>query len=320
MATTITSTQVVTDFGAYYIDQGQNMSNIHDRLREDFGTRAAFNVIESEDTVLREVNVAYAEVLQSFQTTFTPKGGVTFTPKSIPLYNVKMDQSFYPDALKNQWIAFLTSNNTDRTTWPFVAWFIEIYCMGQIKADLEKVIYKAVFNAPTAGIANNAVDTMNGIKKTINTGITGATIAPIMTGAPSTDPETWCNQVEDFVSAIPELYWSTGLTINMSRVLAKRYKKGRRIKYNINYAQVNDLTVVEDFENVTIAGYGSHAGATKIWTTPKLNSVLGFKGGSNQNTVEVEKVDRLVKIYTDFWIGMGFIDDGIIFTNDQDLS
>ncbi len=165
MATTITSSAVVSAFGAYYIDSGQNETNIHDALREQFEDTEDFTVVETEDTVLRETNAAYAEVLQAFQTAFTPKGGVTFTPKAIPLFNVKVDEAFYPDALKNQWLAFMTSNNLDRTTWPFVRWFIEVYVMGQIKADLTKNLYAAAYVAPTPGTAGNAVDSFDGLEE-----------------------------------------------------------------------------------------------------------------------------------------------------------
>ncbi|HRH59783.1 MAG TPA: hypothetical protein PL045_04390, partial [Chitinophagaceae bacterium] len=247
MATTITSSQVVSDFGAYYIDEGQNEGNIHQRLREVFETRNAFTVIETEDTQLRETNVTYSEVLQSFQTTFTPKGGITFTPRTIQLFNVKVDQLFLPDALKNQWLAFLTSNNLDRTTWPFVRFFIERYVMGQISHDLEtKGIYTGVQANPTPGTANNAIDTMNGVKTIINAGITATTISTIATGTPSTTPATWCTQVEDFTKGIPELYWGETMSLNMSRTLARRYKEGRRTKYNSNYEQVTDKMAVED--------------------------------------------------------------------------
>lgn len=323
MATTITASSVVSDFGAYYINQGQNMTNIRDRLRAGFESMKAFTVIESEDTVLRYANVAYAEALQSFQTTFTPKGGVTYTSKAIPLYNVKTDQLFLPDTLKNSWLQFLISNSLDRTTFPFVAWFIEIYLMKQIMNDLElQAIYNGVYAAPTAGTANAANQTMNGVKKLINNAVTGGTIATIATGSPSTDPVTWCGQVEAFMASIPEVYWRTGLDINMSNQLALRYIRGRRIKYNTYYDQnpAGSKTKVEDFDNVQVVPQFSHTGADKIWATPKLNALLGFMGSGNMSTVQIEKVDRQVKLYTDFWIGVGFIDDGVVFTNDQDLS
>jgi hypothetical protein len=319
MPTTITSSEVVTAFGSYYIDAGQNETNIHDTLREQLADLQDFTVVESEDTVLRESNVAYAEQLQSFQTAFTPKGGVTFTPKAITLFNVKIDQSFYPDAMKNQWLSFLTSNNLDRTTWPFVRWFIEKYVMGQITHDLVKNLYGASYVAPTAGTAGAASAAFDGLKKIINAAITAGTIVPIVTGAPNATASTWCTQVETFCKGIPELYWETPMGLQMSRSLALRFKEGRRTKYNSNYAQVNEQMAVQDFEQIQVAGRGSLTGTTKIWGTPKMNAIMAFKGGSNRNIVEVEKVDRMVKVYTDFWIGMGFINDALVFTNDQDL-
>lgn len=318
MATTITSSSVVADFGAYYINAGQNESNIHTVLRERFEEESDFTVVESEDTVLREVNATFGELLQPFQTQFTPKGTVTFLPKQIPLYNVKVDQSFYPDALKSQYLSFLTSENLDRTTWPFVRWFIEVYVMGAIAHDLTQNLYAAEYAAPTPGTAGNANTSFNGLKKIINDGITAGSIVPITTGAPNADAKTWAGQIETFCTGIPELYWSTAMKLIMSRSLALRYKQGRRVKYNSNYAQVDEAMAVQDFEQILVTGRGSMTGSTKIWATPKNNAILAFKGGSNRHIVEVEKVDRLVKVYTDFWIGLGFINDSLVFTNNQD--
>lgn len=320
MPSTITSTDVVTDFGSYYLNHGQSEQDIHDRLRENLENELAdFTIVESDDTILRSANVQYAEVLQAFQQTFTPKGGVTFTPKAIPLFNVKIDQLFYPDALKNQWLAFLTSENLDRTTWPFVRWFIERYVMGQISHDIVKNLYGAAYAAPTSGTAGNASAAFDGIKKIINAAITAGDITPITTGAPNATPATWCGQIEAFIKGIPELYWETPMSIQMSRALAMRYREGRRVKYNSNYAQISDAMAVQDFEQIMVHGRGSMSGVTKIWATPRANAIMAFKGGSNRNIVEVEKVDRQVKVYTDFWLAIGFIDDGLVFTNDQDL-
>ncbi len=318
--TTITPDAVVAAFGAYYIDQGQNESNIHDTLREQFNSMNIFTVIESDDTVLRHANVQYTEALQAFQTAFTPKGGVTFSPKAIPLFNVKIDQQFYPDVLKNSWLAFMLSENVDRTTWPFVRWFIERYLMGQIMHDMEKNVYGAIAAAPTAGTASSAATSFDGMKKLINDAITAGTNGVITIGAPSTTPATWCGQIETFTQAIPELYWNTPMSLNMSRTLALRYKQGRRTKYNAYFPQESNLKNIEDFDQIETAGFGSLSGKTKIFATPKMNAIMAFKGGGNKQIVQVEKVDRQVKIYTDFWIGLGFIQDNLVFTNDQDLS
>ena len=316
--TTIDSSAVVAAFGAFYIDAGQGENNIFQRLMEQFGTMSAFRQVATEDTVLRESNVAFTEVLQSFQKAFTAKGGVNFTPKAISLFNMKFDELFYPDDLKNSWLSFVTSNNLDRTTWPFVRWFIEMYVLKQVNKDLEMAaIFGGVYVAPTAGVAGTAAQTMDGIKKLIATAVAAGTTTVIATGTPSLDPVTWCNQVEVFMAGIPEVYWVEKMTLNMSRTLALRYTKGRRLKYNSTWSQVSVLNTVEDFENITITPRDSSRGSLMIWMTPIMNAVMAMKGGSNKDVCQVEKVDRQVKVFSDFWIGIGFIDDGLIFVNDQ---
>ncbi len=319
--TVINSAQVVADYGSFYIDNGQNMNDLKMRPFQEFGTKDAFTIIETDDTILRSANVEVGEVLQGYQDDYTPKGYVGFATGDILLYPVKVDQAFNPTKLVKTWLGFLTSKATDRKTWPFVRWFIQEYVLKQIDDDLEmKAIYNGVYAAPTAGVANNAVDTMNGMKKLINDKITAGKIAPIATGAPSNDPKIWCQQIETFCKALPEKYWDRPLTINMSRVLAQRYMEGRKLLYNVNYSQVADLKAIANFETFNITGRGSMIGAKKIWMTPKSNLVLGVRGFSNTNAVELESVDRKVKIWTDWWMGAGWWMDELMFTNDQDLN
>jgi hypothetical protein len=321
MATTITATDVISSFGAYYIDMGQNTQNLLLRPFEPFGTRDAFTNVPTTDTQIRYSDVTVSEILQPYQDTYSAKGSSTFVPVTIDLKQVKVDQSFNPNNLVYSWLGFLTSNATDRTTWPFIRWFIEVYLLNQLMEDLElKAIYTGVYSAASGGNAGNAVDVIDGIKKIINAAITATTITPIVTGAPAADPADWVEQVETFVKGIPEKYWEKSLTINMSRTLALRYMEGKKKKYNMYYAQESDLRSIANFVNMKVAGRASMTGANKIWGTFVENAVFATKGFSNANGFELEKVDRTVKIWTDFHIGLGFLQKDLVFTNDQDLS
>lgn len=317
--TTITIADIIAQWGAYYIDQRQNMDRIHQQLFELGGTQDAFETIPTEDTVLRYSEAEVQEVIQPYQDAYTPKGGVTFKPVEIPLFQIKVDQQFNPNKLAASWLGFLTDKKTNRTTWPFIKWFIEAYLIPKIKEDMElQAIYKGVYAPPVAGTAGAANTSMDGMRKRINDAITATSITPIVTGAPSTDPVTWVTQVEDFLEAIPERYWATTQELNMSRKLALRFRKGMRAKYNSNYELTDSISDMLDFP-VTVKGRGSMIGSTKIWMTPKQNAKRGIKWGDNANMFEIEKVDRQVKIYTDWWEGVGTIIPDIVFTNDQDL-
>jgi len=317
--TTITPTDVISSFGAYYIDAGQNQQSLLMRPHEAFGTREAFTNVPTNDTQLRYSDVQVGEILQPYQDTYSAKGSVVFKPVTVDLKQVKVDQQFNPNNLVYSWLGFLTNNNTDRTTWPFVRWIIEVYLLQQLFEDMEKkAVYTGVYSAASGGNAGNAVDVINGIKKIINDNI--ATVTVINTGAPANDPQDFCTQIEEWVKGIPELYWEKNLTINMSRTLALRYLEGKKKKYNMYYAQESDLRNVANFPNMRVAGRASMTGASKIWATPIENAVFGTKGFSNANGFELEKVDRTVKIWTDFHIGLGFLLLDLVFTNDQDLS
>ncbi|RYE01635.1 MAG: YceI family protein [Sphingobacteriales bacterium] len=320
MPFTITPTDVINEYGSYYINSGQNMQSLLLRPFEAFGTREAFTNVPTEDTQLRYSDVQVGEILQPYQDAFTAKGNVTFKPVTINLKPVKIDVSFNPQNLVYSWLGFLTSTSVDRTEWPFTRWVIEIYLLKQLFADLEeKVIYKGVFAAHVANTAGAAGITMDGAEKVINNGITATRIVPILIGAPSTDPVTWCTQVETFAKGLPEKYWEVAMTINMSRVLAKRYAEGKKAKYNMNYAQEADLFTVAGFETLRVKGRASMQGKTKIWATPLENAVFATKGFANANGFEIEKEKRNVHIFTDFHIGLGYLLEDLVFTSDSNL-
>ncbi|MGN6476317.1 MAG: hypothetical protein ACTHKV_03755 [Flavipsychrobacter sp.] len=315
----ITASDVITEFGSHYIDEGQNMSSLLMRPFEAFGTREAFTNVPTDETQLRYSDVEVGEILQPYQDTYTPKGSVEFKPITIDLQQVKIDLQFNPNKLVYSWLGFLTSNNTDRTTWPFTRWVIEVYLLKRVFEDLEKkVIYTGDKAAVVSGTAGAAIDSMDGVAKIITDGITAGDITATAMGPVPADPADFCTYVEEMVASIDELYWDKNIVFNMSRQLAKRYREGRRQKYLMNYAQISDLNAVQDFENFSVAGRASMKNASRIWGTPIENAVFPTKGFSNATAFELEKVDRTVKIYTDFHIGLGFLLKDLVFTNDQD--
>jgi len=319
--TVITPDQVIADFGGYYLDGGQNEKDLMMRPFLPFGTLDAFSVIPTNDTILRMSDVAVGEILQAYQDEYTPKGQVVFKPIVVNMFEQKIDQAFNPTKLYRTWIAFLTSNNTDRTTWPFIRWFIEKYLLNQVDEDLEtKAIYSGTYVAPTTGVAGAAINSMDGVRKIINTAVAAGDIVPIATGALPTDPVLFVDAIEAWVEQVPDRFQGEKMVLNMRIALRNRWRRGMRKKYNMNYAQVNEMDMVTDFEAITVAGRQSMGTTSdKIWMTPKSNAIAAVKGYENKNSFELEKVDRKVKIYTDWFIGIGFLLKDLVFTNDRDL-
>ena len=63
----IIATSIVTAFGAYYLEEGQNMDRLKDALRQKSVTPEACVSIITESDMYRSANVALGEIVQSFQ-------------------------------------------------------------------------------------------------------------------------------------------------------------------------------------------------------------------------------------------------------------
>jgi hypothetical protein len=318
--------EIIASYGEHYVNEGQGLDNLHMLPFEPFGTQEAGTVIETDQTVLREANVEVQEVLQQYQDDFTSKGGTTFKPVMIPLFNVKIDVGVIPHKLIKSWVGFLTNSGNDPETYPFIQWLVEKYILPQSDEDLElKAIYGGVYEAPVDGTAGSPGKTMDGLEKLLNDlaalGEAGGGLDPILTsdlGAMSAT--NFVTAIEAFWKEVPEKYrYNQAMELNMSRAFRDKFKQGMRDKYNVNYQQTDTLLQIMDFENVSIKGRASMTGKKRIWTTPKYNLLFPVKGFSNKKVFDLQKVDRKIKFLTDWWQGAGFVQPKLIFMNEAEV-
>ncbi|HEX8656587.1 MAG TPA: hypothetical protein VF690_03595 [Hymenobacter sp.] len=310
---------VLTQFGAYYMNTGQNAARLYQLLRAVTNTESMFTPVNTDDTLWRAAKTLFSRVVQPFQKAFTPLAGVNFVPVAIQQFKMKIDAEEYPDELEASWLGFLDGPEINRLAWPFVRWYVEQYLIPQIKLDIEmNEIYQGVYVAPTAGTPGAAGTSMNGLKKTINDHITAGRITPITTGALATDPEGLVDQIEAFADGIGKDYWSIPMMLGCSESVARRFLRGQERKYGKNTGG-GELGLKVNNTNITITPLTSHRNTDKIWCTPKENAIQLRKRIQNQTAVQVENVDRRLKFYTDFSMGIGFIIPEIVFTNDRDL-
>jgi len=315
---------VITEFGAYYIAQGQNESRIVRTLRDRSVTEELFTSRITDDTVYRATRAQIDRLLQPFQKGWTPIGTLEFTPIAITQYPIKMDFEEYPDELEATWLGFLADNNLSRAEWPFVRWLIEKEILPQMHEDFENnEVFDGVYAAPTPGTAGAAGTAINGIKTIRNAHIAGGRITPITMGAfpaaPSGDKSVEylvCEYFEDFADQINDKYWGLPMEIACSPLRHRQFLRGYAAKYGTHADYTKNTNAAVDFTNLRLRGLPSHRGAEIIWCTPKENAIRLMKKSVNENRVEVEGEDRKVKIWTDFYKGIDFLIPEIVFTND----
>jgi hypothetical protein len=322
----ITATAVVTEWGAFYRAEGQNIKDIITKLMQRSVTAGYFPTRITDKTILEKVTAEFARVLQRFQKGYTPIGGTTFEPTKIPLYKLKIDLLETPDDLEESWLGFLADSNLDRRQWPYIKWFL-MNTLIQADKDLElNEIYAGVPGTITAGTATAAGTSLKGIKKQINEfHAAGKTNTVVMGAVPATATDAGkkdlVKYVEDMIKATPRLLRNELDFVFLSEDLHDDFRDGMRLTYNVNYESVADNKITQlRNDNIKLVGLPSMVGAKKIWTTPSWNRQGGFKKPANGKIFEVEKVDRAVKVYTDYYKGFGFWIPQYIVTNDVELT
>lgn len=328
--------EIISAYGAYYINSGQNAKRLLKRAYRRGVTEQLFTSVVTDDTVWRLAKTVLGRILQPFQKGWTPTGQVVATPLSITQFPMKVDLEETPDSLEATWLGFLADKNLDRAEWPFVRWFVEEHILPQIEEDYElNEVYAGRFVAPTAGIAGPAGTAMDGIRIQINRAAQAGKITPIALGAIPSDPVAFCEYVEAFCDAIDKRYAGRMMHVNMNETLKRRYDRGRGKKYGLDTNQrdrqniSNIITAPEmlmatatpvEYTSQCVLGLPSMTGSDKIWCSPPENLIRLSKKSVNEKLVRVESVKRQVAIFTDFYKGVGFGLTEALFTNDRDMT
>ncbi len=312
---------IIAEFGSYYIKNDANMARLVKQLNRQSKTDSVLTPFFTDDTIYRASEGRMGRVLQPFQKKWTPIGTLTFVPVAIEMFKMKVDCEEYPDDLEGTWLGFLAGDEIDRKQWPFIRWFIEVYLLPQALEDYEmNEIYKGVFVAPVSGVPGAAGTSMNGIRKAINDNVVSGRITPIVTGAmPTTDDTDLVDYIEHFVDSIDDRYADIPMQLAVQPKGERAFRRSLRAKYGKDTDFIQGTSTLIPETNISIVGLPSMTGSGKIWCTPKANALHLKKKTQNMKNVQVENVDRLVKMYTDWHSGVGFVIREIVFTNDQDL-
>ncbi len=312
----ITTTSIVQEYGAYYIDAGQNKKRILTMLSQGREITDFATPIKTDDTIFRLANATFRTLVQPFQKTFTQKGGVEIVPNEIRQYRFKIDDEFMPDELYATWLGFLTQKSVDRKDWPFVKWLIEVYYARQIDQDMElNEYYKGVYAAPVAGTAGADGTGMNGLKKQLQAGVDALKINSVNLGA--LDTTTIFDQVESFTDSIAEVYQGIKMNVFMSRYWYKKYMQDKRAQGFYQRTSDKDIDGKIDFTPLDVKPLACMVGTDDIFCTPVENFIHISPATLTKNQFKLEEAKRSVAVMADWSEGLGFGINEAVWTNIQ---
>lgn len=334
---TIDNTAVVSEFLARYTNEGQTIKDIKKQIFQASVTENFFSIRPYDNDHYRSVYASLDEVLAAFSVPFVKKGSLVFKPWEQKLGEFKIDDEMIPDRFRASWLGFLANlEEVDRSKWPIITWYIRQMLIPSTQRDMEeKVAYwgwqvtgydadpmtrtvdgatftRELESEDSVHPANAAMD---GIRTQIIKMVDKSRANVIATGALSTDPATFCGQVEDYVAAIPRTHRGLMDFLFMSEDNANLYMDGVRAKYNTYWKQEDDLKGIKN-SKIKIQALPSMDESDKIWCTPPMNRTRPVKGDKNNGKFDVQKADRAVKLLTD-WKKLLTLDvPELVYTND----
>lgn len=322
-ADTLDIDDVVAEYGAHYVDEGQNATKVKQLIYEPFGTGTYFRSVPTDGDQYKSVLATHDEVLQGFQVSFVNKGKPTFKPHTTNLFKLMVDKAIYPDLLYPSYLGFWEQlDEPSREQWPFIRWYIEMMLVPKMKEDYEiEVAWKGEYSAPTTGTAQDAADAADGLGAIREDLIAAGRISPITTGALSATASTFVAQIEAFADDIDRKYRPALDFIFMDVEKEALYRRGIAAVYNMNYLQMPNVSSVAGHPNLKVVGLASMGVTDVIWTTPAANRIRPVNKNGFENGFKVSARDNKEVIIS--WsarMGLGWEVPELVFTNDQELS
>jgi len=301
---------IISEYGAYYLNSGQNMARLKRKLLFGRKTVEPATKIRTDNTVYQLSESNMTEVVQAFQKQWTPKGDLAFTPNPIQLFKMKVDLEIYPDDIDETWLGFLASNGLSRKEWPLIRYIMEEHLPQRIDHDLEtKAYYKGVFQTPTPGTAGAAENAMNGLKVLLQSNNVNHLTMPTL------DPATIYDWMETFYENIAEEYQETPMVIGVAPKWYRAFLKDKRTLGYYDISSPGQINNTLDFSPARVLPLPSMIGTDDVWATPQSNYLHVTKRGENAIKFKVEEYRRNVSILTDWFEGLGFGMNGIVWTN-----
>lgn len=325
--TTIEVTDLREEFGTY-LNKQANLDIIRQIL-------TGFETAKYMTTVLavtewRAIRSIITSVVQQFTPKWTPLGKNKFTPITIKNRRHKINVPIIPAEVLDSYLFYLYDEGLAPDQMPITKYITETMVKPQILQDIElRMVAKGEYvekdwntvNTGDPGTApEDAVDGFETILVKSKALVGTANATGINYFNKSINWKTATNQeVLDFVNAfvdwINPQYQQAGMPVFCSLDVYKRYKRAYKAIWGVN-GGVESATFGQDtidYSMNVLVPLQSMYKSPIIFSTPKANFIkLRHKNEAPNIINDVQKQDYEVKLFGEFWFGVGFaIGEGV---------
>ncbi len=310
---TIDVDAVRQEFGTYLSQNGNNLEIVR-QLFTGFTSSKYFKSVPAV-TEHRAVQAQINSVVQQFTPKWTPKGNTKFTPLVIKNRRHKINFPIIPAEVLDSYLFHLYDERLSPDQMPITKYIWEHLISPQILDDVElRMIFKGKYventdpNNPT-----DPEDSMDGIETIlVQQKALGAASKINFTDATINWDTATAEQVlaffEAFVDKLTPLYKNKKMNIYVSPEVFRKYQRSYKKVWGQNSGQDGDFgTAKIDYSVNTLVALDGMSGSPIVFSTPDGNMVkLRHKNEVPDVINDVQKHDYEVRLYGEFWLGVGF--------------
>lgn len=310
-SSTIDVKALKTEFGAY-LSQGTTNLNIVRQLFNGFTSAPEFRTVTAI-TEYRALQAQINSVVQKFSSKWTPKGNAKFTPLTIKNRRHKINVPIIPADVLDSYLLHLYDESLSPDQMPITKYYIQELLMPRISDDIElRMIFKGKYVENTdPNVATDPEESMDGIETILITEKAKASskinfFTQTINWVTATD-----KQVIDFINAFAD-FVDDKLKIKKiyaSKFVKKRYQRAYENLYGVNNKVLGGLNKAAevDFVDMVVANLDGMADSPIIFATSPGNMVKLQSKNTPPNIInDVQVQDYEVKIFGEFWLGVGF--------------
>ena len=302
------------EFGTY-LSQNQNNLEIVRQLFNGFTSSKYFKSVPAV-TEYRALQSQINSVVQQFTPRWTPKGNTKFTPLTIKNRRHKINVPIIPAEVLDSYLFYLYDESLAPDQMPITKYIWEQLIYPQILDDIElRMIFKGKYEEvadtdmptdPEQGM--DGVETILVDQKALGTASKINFSAQTIDWANATDQEV-LTFFETFVDNLKPLYRNKRMNIYVAPEIYRRYQRAYKKIWGTNSGQSGDFGTVQiDYSQNTLVALDGMTGSPIVFSTPFENMVkLRHKNEVPFVINDVQKHDYEVRLYGEFWLGVGFL-------------
>lgn len=318
---TVNVDELYEEFGTY-LSQANIRLDILQKLT--FKTESQnYMTTKQAITEWRATTGAITSVVQQFVAKWTPLASSTFTPITIKNRHHKVNLPITPDDINDSWLSYLYDEGVTPDQMPVTRYIIEQMLRPKIEEDIEMLLIATgkyeELGAVTEGQAGQATGKSMDGYVTILKDKKAAGTSNVNFFAPTSaiDDNSIVEVLEEYVDWLENeapLYAKKGMNIFIDPVLYKKYKR----RYRELYPTTKNEDAGKDspdFSNLPLIPLEAMRGSGTFFSTPKENFIRlvhkNAAGGETKLFLQVE--NYTVKVFAEFWLGVGFALEELVF-------